>query len=149
MDNSHTHKRSASVVEGLQEQGSAQKPKLRLASDLWSEDEHRTLDQEILKACGELPQNSRHAILLLPILLHQLLDQVRMKTTAIDSTDTLDLVLKNDALMDALLDSWSKKSFKIIRNHGEYHMKVNCFRVSSLFYFSDPSSVSTGRGCYF
>ena len=58
MDHTHTHKRSASTVEGLEEQRSTQKLKLDPAADLWSEDEHRGLDEEILRTYGTLPAES-------------------------------------------------------------------------------------------
>jgi hypothetical protein len=127
----HTSKRSTSAVEGMEEQGSTRKLKLDPAQDLWSEDEHRRLDDsEILKECGAFPPPSfvQIAIFAAPALLSKIHKQIVNKATEFDSAlagkqRTLDAMLllfhNNDTLSKMTLKAWKEGSFKEIRNCGK------------------------------
>jgi hypothetical protein len=136
----HTPKRSASAVEEMEEQGSTRKLKLDPAQDLWSEDEHRRLDEEILKECGAFPPASfvKAAILAGPALLSKIQEQIVKRATEVDSAlvgkqRTFDAMLllfrNNDTLSDMTLKAWEEGSFKEIRNCGK------CFLLFRLLYF--------------
>ncbi|KAJ2923352.1 hypothetical protein H1R20_g13740, partial [Candolleomyces eurysporus] len=93
----HTPKRSASAVEEMEEQGSPRKLKLDPAEDLWNEDEHRRLDQEILDTHGPFPQSfPENAIVITPSLLSKIQAQIVKRATEIDSA----LVWKQRTLDD-------------------------------------------------
>ena len=127
----HTHKRSASTVEGLEEQRSTQKLKLDLAADLWSEDEHRRLDKKILRAYGAFPADPgpvEAAVLacaLVPRILSMLQEQVVARATKTDlalvgKQYTLDTSLYQNAILVAMtIEAWNERSFKDIRNCGK------------------------------
>jgi hypothetical protein len=136
----HTSKRSASAVEGMEEQGSTQKPKLDPTEDLWSEDEHRRLDEEILEECGAFPPASfvQIAILAAPAILSKIHEQILKGATEFDSAlvgkqRTLDAMLppfrNNDTLREMTLKAWEEGSFKEIRNCGK------CFLSFRPLYF--------------
>jgi hypothetical protein len=136
----HTSKRSASAVEGMEEQRSTQKPKLDPAPDLWSEDEHRRLDKEILNACGVIPADSFEVGWALPDLLSEILEQIVTKT-GIDSNlvgrgPTTALLRGNYTLVDMTVKAWREGSFKEIRNYGK------CFLGFRLLYLFDGTHAS-------
>jgi hypothetical protein len=133
----HTLKRSASAVEGMEEQGSTRKLKLDPAEDLWSEDEHRRLDEEIVKACGVFPaEDLFKAGWGLGGLLSKVQDQIVTKATEIGSAlvgkqpklDSSQL-LGSETVREMTTKAWREGSFKEIRNYGK------CFLSFRLLYF--------------
>ncbi|KAJ2918864.1 hypothetical protein MD484_g1531, partial [Candolleomyces efflorescens] len=114
---SSAHKRSSSQVGGLEERASPQRFRVR---DLWSDEEHQSLDNDIIANKFFQIRNQRTDLQLLLFIMNQVEER-----TEVVQGDSIHLLNSNPTFKAMLVKAWQKGSFKEIRNHKILRAKAS------------------------